>query len=208
MAAPHVAGAAALVAQANPSAGPATIAAAVRGSATTVLITNPGTNSPNLLLYSAPPASPAATPTPTPTASPTSTPSPAPRPRPARAGCSTDSSSYARPVTVAGPTLTAYLRQVRARAPVLGRSSADAAVLHPAATSMGAWIRPGRPIRRAARHGPVEGRLGARRRGADRSASSMTERRAGSSTTPSTARSVRRCRDRTGAMTSARPACI
>jgi subtilisin family serine protease len=65
MAAPHVAGAAALVAQANPSASPATVAAAIRGIASTGVVTSPGTGSPNLLLYSAPPATPTATRLPT-----------------------------------------------------------------------------------------------------------------------------------------------
>jgi PKD repeat protein len=51
MAAPHVAGAAALYRAANPGASTADVAAALIGNATSGVITNPGTGSPNLLLY-------------------------------------------------------------------------------------------------------------------------------------------------------------
>jgi PKD repeat protein len=51
MASPHVAGAAALYLQGNPTASPATIAAALLNNATTNVVTNPGTGSPNRLLY-------------------------------------------------------------------------------------------------------------------------------------------------------------
>ena len=51
MASPHVAGAAALYKQANPSASPATIRNALVNNATTNHITNVGTGSPNRLLY-------------------------------------------------------------------------------------------------------------------------------------------------------------
>jgi subtilisin family serine protease len=51
-AAPHVAGVAALFLETNPNASPATVAAAILGSATSGKVTNPGTGSPNLLLYS------------------------------------------------------------------------------------------------------------------------------------------------------------
>lgn len=51
MASPHVAGAAALLLEATPGASPATIAGAITGSATTGVVTNPGTGSANRLLY-------------------------------------------------------------------------------------------------------------------------------------------------------------
>lgn len=51
MAAPHVAGAAALYLSANPSASPAEVVAAIAGNATPGVITNIGAGSPNLLLY-------------------------------------------------------------------------------------------------------------------------------------------------------------
>jgi subtilisin family serine protease len=52
MASPHVAGVAALYLSANPTASPAAVASAITGSATPNKILNPGTGSPNLLLYS------------------------------------------------------------------------------------------------------------------------------------------------------------
>jgi subtilisin family serine protease len=51
MAAPHVAGAAALHLAANPSATPADVATALTGAAGTGKVTNPGTGSPDALLY-------------------------------------------------------------------------------------------------------------------------------------------------------------
>ncbi len=51
MATPHVVGAAALYLAANPSASPATVQSAMKANATPNKITNPGTGSPNLLLY-------------------------------------------------------------------------------------------------------------------------------------------------------------
>ena len=51
MASPHVAGAAALYKQANPSASSTTIRNALVNNATTNVITNAGTGSPNRLLY-------------------------------------------------------------------------------------------------------------------------------------------------------------
>jgi subtilisin family serine protease len=51
MASPHVAGAAALYKQANPSASATTIRNALVNNATTNVVTNPGTGSPNRLLY-------------------------------------------------------------------------------------------------------------------------------------------------------------
>ena len=52
MAAPHVAGVAALYLQSNPGASPATVAAAVVNNATDGRVSNPGPGSPNKLLYS------------------------------------------------------------------------------------------------------------------------------------------------------------
>jgi subtilisin family serine protease len=51
MATPHVAGAAALILGATPSAGPATVFNTMKANATVDKITNPGAGSPNLLLY-------------------------------------------------------------------------------------------------------------------------------------------------------------
>ncbi|HUF34835.1 MAG TPA: S8 family serine peptidase [Gemmatimonadales bacterium] len=53
MAAPHVAGVAALVLQGSPSATPSTVAQAITSNATTGKVTSPGSGSPNRLLYSA-----------------------------------------------------------------------------------------------------------------------------------------------------------
>jgi len=54
MASPHVAGAVARYLQTNPSASPSTVSSWVRNNATTNVVTNPGTNSANRLLYIAP----------------------------------------------------------------------------------------------------------------------------------------------------------
>ncbi len=54
MASPHVAGAAALYLQANPTASPANVATALTGAATTGVVTNPGSGSPNRLLFTGP----------------------------------------------------------------------------------------------------------------------------------------------------------
>jgi subtilisin family serine protease len=51
MAAPHVAGAAALYLAANPSAAPSTVRNALVGNGTTGVVGNQGTGSPNVLLY-------------------------------------------------------------------------------------------------------------------------------------------------------------
>ena len=64
MATPHVAGAAAVYLQGNPGASPATVGSAIVSSATTGVVSNPGTGSPNRLLYSDPGGT---TPPPTPT---------------------------------------------------------------------------------------------------------------------------------------------
>ena len=65
MASPHVAGVAALYLASNPGASPATVAAAIINSATLNKVTNPGTGSPNRLLYSLLTSPPPPTPTPT-----------------------------------------------------------------------------------------------------------------------------------------------
>jgi hypothetical protein len=75
MATPHVAGVAALFLEANPGASPATVASAIISNATLNHVSNPGTGSPNRLLYSIfsggpPPPSPTPTPTPSPSPSP------------------------------------------------------------------------------------------------------------------------------------------
>ena len=64
MAAPHVAGAAALHLQANPGASPASVSSAIIGNATTGRLTNIGTGSPNRLLFT---GTGSTTPTPEPT---------------------------------------------------------------------------------------------------------------------------------------------
>src|SRR5439155_14407216 len=51
MASPHVAGAAALVLAANPTATPSQVTAALLGGASAGKVSNPGTGTPNLLLY-------------------------------------------------------------------------------------------------------------------------------------------------------------
>jgi subtilisin family serine protease len=75
MAAPMVAGAAALYLETNPSASAATVTQAIKSSATSGVLTTNDTSSPNLLLYSLLSGAPPPTPTPTPTATPTPTPS-------------------------------------------------------------------------------------------------------------------------------------
>ncbi|WP_432478829.1 S8 family peptidase [Nocardioides sp. GXQ0305] len=52
MASPHVAGAAALYLQGHPSASPSAVGSALLGGATTGVVSNPGSGSPNRLLYS------------------------------------------------------------------------------------------------------------------------------------------------------------
>jgi subtilisin family serine protease len=71
MASPHVAGVAALFLETNQTASPATVSAAIINGATLNKVTNPGTGSPNRLLYSLLTGAPPPTPTPTPTPSPT-----------------------------------------------------------------------------------------------------------------------------------------
>jgi subtilisin family serine protease len=65
MATPHVAGAAALYLQANPSATPATVGNALISSSTPNKVTNAGTGSPNRLLHVGTGTTPTPTPTPT-----------------------------------------------------------------------------------------------------------------------------------------------
>jgi len=79
MAAPHVAGVAALYLQAAPNASPATIASTLLSTSTSNVVGDPGSGSPNRLLYAE--FGPLPTPTPTvtgtpPTATPTATPRP------------------------------------------------------------------------------------------------------------------------------------
>jgi aqualysin 1 len=76
MATPHVAGVAALFLESNPGASPATVSAAIINGSTLNHVSNPGTGSPNRLLYSLLTGGPPPTPTPTPSPSPTPTPPP------------------------------------------------------------------------------------------------------------------------------------
>ncbi len=66
MATPHVAGVAALFLETNPTASPATVAAAIVNGATLNKVTGAGTGSPNRLLFSLLSGAPPPTPTPTP----------------------------------------------------------------------------------------------------------------------------------------------
>ena len=70
MATPHVAGVAALFLETNPTASPATVAAALIDNSTLNKVTNAGTGSPNRLLFSQLGSAPQPTPTPTPTPTP------------------------------------------------------------------------------------------------------------------------------------------
>ncbi|MGH2543251.1 MAG: S8 family peptidase, partial [Ardenticatenaceae bacterium] len=66
MASPHVAGVAALYLEANPGASPSTVRNAIVNGATSGRVSNPGSGSPNLLLYSLLTGTPPPPPTPTP----------------------------------------------------------------------------------------------------------------------------------------------
>lgn len=79
MASPHVAGAAALYLHANPSATPQQVRDALVNSGTPNKVTNPGSGSPNVLLFVG-----TGGPSPTPTASPTSSPTPSPTTSPTK----------------------------------------------------------------------------------------------------------------------------
>ena len=83
MASPHAAGVAALFLQTSPEVSPATVTDSIITAATSNLVSNPGTGSPNRLLYSVlgPAPTPTTTPTGTPpTATPTFTPTATPAP--------------------------------------------------------------------------------------------------------------------------------
>jgi subtilisin family serine protease len=80
MAAPHVAGVAALLLEEDPSLTPAGLLTKMLASATADVVTNPGAGSPNLLLYTGDITRPAPTPAPSPAS--TSAPSPASTPAP------------------------------------------------------------------------------------------------------------------------------
>ena len=87
MASPHVAGAAALFLELNPSASPAAVRQGLMNAATSNVLTDVGSGSPNVFLYSRfGTSSPAPTPTatPAPTATPTPAPSPSPSPSPGK----------------------------------------------------------------------------------------------------------------------------
>ena len=73
MATPHVTGVAALFLETNPTASPATVTAAIINASTPNKVTNPGTGSPNRLLFSLLTGAPPPTPTPTPTPPPPGT---------------------------------------------------------------------------------------------------------------------------------------
>jgi subtilisin family serine protease len=81
MATPHVTGAAALVLQGNPAASPASVANTLITNATAGKVTNPGTGSPNRLLYS-PPGTVTPPPPPGPPPPPPGPPPPPPGPPP------------------------------------------------------------------------------------------------------------------------------
>jgi subtilisin family serine protease len=74
MATPHVTGAAALYLQGHTTALPAAVASAITTNATPNVVGNPGTGSPNRLLFTDPPGAGTPTPTPTATATVTATP--------------------------------------------------------------------------------------------------------------------------------------
>jgi subtilisin family serine protease len=78
MATPHVAGVAALFLETNPGASPGTVTSAIINGSTLNHVTNPGTGSPNRLLYSLLTGAPPPPPTPTPTPNPSPTPTPPP----------------------------------------------------------------------------------------------------------------------------------
>ena len=80
MAAPLVAGVAAVYRGANPSAAPSTVTQVLVNASTTGVVTNIDGTSPNKLLYSWLGSAPPPTPTPSPTATPTATPIPSPSP--------------------------------------------------------------------------------------------------------------------------------
>ena len=82
MAAPHVAGAAARYLQGNPSAPPATVNAAITGNATTGVVGNPGSGSPNRLLSVSPTDGGAPVDPPSTTTTTTQAPSPTTQPAP------------------------------------------------------------------------------------------------------------------------------
>ncbi len=85
MASPHVAGVVALHLAGSPSASPADVAASLNNAATTGTVSDPGSGSPNRLLYNLLGPAPTPTPTPTgtpPTATPTLTATPTPIPPP------------------------------------------------------------------------------------------------------------------------------
>ena len=71
MASPHVAGAAALLLSANPASTPAQVATAMGSAATTGVVSDAGTGSPNRLLYTGDAATPNPTPEPPPAPAPT-----------------------------------------------------------------------------------------------------------------------------------------
>jgi subtilisin family serine protease len=87
MATPHVAGVAALYLQTNPGASASAVRNALVGNATSGKVTNPGSGSPNLLLYAIfGGVSPTNTPVPNPTNTPTPAPNPTNTPTPAPGG--------------------------------------------------------------------------------------------------------------------------
>ena len=115
MASPHVAGAAALLLQADPTATPATVAATLTANATTDAVANAGTGSPNRLLYSPPPSG----------------------------NGIVDTSSYARPVTVAGAAPTATSGAFSGALRFTGGRLLVPQFTLPDQHRMGAWIKPG-----------------------------------------------------------------
>jgi subtilisin family serine protease len=122
MAAPHVAGAAAVVLAATPSATPAQVRDALVGGGTAGVVAGAGSGSPNRLLYTGvgvAPAAPAPTASPMPTAAPTATAAPKPTVTPTTAPTATPTAAPSvTPTTAPSVTPTAAPTVTPTTAPV------------------------------------------------------------------------------------------